>query len=272
MSPSKSPRAVPHRQLSVAGLLLCTLFIVSVQFSVSRGSYGDPTNLLDLTPTAPVEVYAYLPFIARPYQCPRASDNEYEEGIAYQRDFDNPVRLANRHADKNIELRGYTANTDANVPRGLVDYGSDDDTQPPQLATLFDPPRVPLLVHMYRVHHWEWAPSPEPGSRSGPILDYPVTALGMRTVPGERLHVPQSGYDIGGHPPMEVLVLFADADTVALRYTRDDSSARPGYTLHIDNLCTDPSLLTLYNELDDANGTSVRLQAASRASLWVSAP
>jgi hypothetical protein len=210
--------------------------------------------MADLVPTPTVDVHAYLPLVARPYVCPRASTNEYGSGIAYQRDFDNPVRPAAQHADKNIELRGYTLNTDPNTPHDLVNYGSDDDTQPPQFATLFYPPRVPLLTNVYRVHHWDWEPSPEPGSRASPIMGFPVTALGMQTAPGETLHVPQSGYDIGGHPQMEVVVLFADEDTVTLRYTRDDSSAPPGYTVHIDNLCTDPNLLTLYNQLDDANG------------------
>jgi hypothetical protein len=49
-------------------------------------------------------------------------------------------------------------------------------------------------------------------------------------------------------------VLFADEDTVALRYTREDSSAPSGYTVHVDNICTDPNLLTLYNSLDDPGG------------------
>ena len=53
---------------------------------------------------------------------------------------------------------------------------------------------------------------------------------------------------------MEVLVLYADENTVTLRYTRDDSSAPAGYTLHIDNICTDANLLALYNLLDDPDG------------------
>ena len=76
----------------------------------------------------------------------------------------------------------------------------------------------------------------------------------METSWGEALRVPRSGYSIGGEPAMEVLVLYAEEDTVTLRYTRDDSSAPAGYTLHIDNICTDPNLLALYNQLDHANG------------------
>jgi hypothetical protein len=74
----------------------------------------------------------------------------------------------------------------------------------------------------------------------------------MQTTPGEGLYVPTSGYDIGGG--MEVIVLFADEDTVALKYAREDSAGAPGYTVHVDNICTDPNLLALYNQLDDPNG------------------
>ena len=68
---------------------------------------------------------------------------------------------------------------------------------------------------------------------------------------GTAIHTPISGYDIGDG--VEVIVLFADKDTVALHYTREDSSAT-GYTVHIDQICTDPNLVALYNSLDDANG------------------
>jgi hypothetical protein len=49
-------------------------------------------------------------------------------------------------------------------------------------------------------------------------------------------------------------VLFADADTVAFKYTREDSVGPNGYTVHVDNICTDPNLLALYNTLDNPSG------------------
>jgi hypothetical protein len=251
VAPPQTDRHLSVRTVQV--LTLAQLALVVLAFCTRRASQAAP-GVPDLIATATVDARAYLPFIAKPYACPRTSTSDYDSGIAYQRDYDNPVRPAVQHADKNIALRGYTLDPDPTTAHDLVNYGSDDDTQPPQFATLFDPARVPLLTNVYRVHHWDWEPSPDPGNRSGPILDYPVTALGMRTAPGEPLHVPASGYDIGGHPTMEVLVLFADEDTVTLRYTRDDSSAPPGYTVHVDNLCTDANLLALYRELDDAGG------------------
>jgi hypothetical protein len=184
--------------------------------------------------------------------CPTLSTNQYSAGTAIQFELDDPVRPAWNHADKNIALRSYAPNTDTDFQRGLVDYGSGDPTQPPQLATLFDPPRVPGFYTFYRVNDWLWAPSPEPGTRGDPITQGPVTALGMVTVPGEPIHVPESGYTIGGG--LEAVVLFADADTVALKYAREDSAGSPGYTVHVDGICTDPNLLALYNRLDDPSG------------------
>jgi hypothetical protein len=111
---------------------------------------------------------------------------------------------------------------------------------------------VPALSAFYRVYGWNWSPSPEPGTRGLPLTNYPVTALGLQTTPGEPLHLPTSGYDIG--QGMEALVIFADERTIALRYTREDSSASSGYTVHVDNICTDPNLLALYNTLDSPTG------------------
>jgi len=198
-----------------------------------------------------VSARAYLPIALSPDACPTTSTNNYASGFVSQFDMDNPVRPAYNHADKNIELRGYVLNTDSNLQRELVDYGSDDPTQPPQLATLFEPNRVPTISGFYQVYQWNWSSSPQPGERAEPITQPKVTALGFDLEAGTTLHAPTSGYDIGGG--MEVVVLFADEDTVTLHYTREDTGAL-GYTLHIDQICTDPNLLALYNSLDDANG------------------
>lgn len=219
---------------------------------------GAASPLPEITPTA----YAYLPFVASAPACPTESTNRYESGTAYQYDLDDPVRPAWNHADKNIELRGYTPNLDPDLVKDLVDYGC-DDANAPQLATLFSPHRLPSLVGFYRVHHWDYAASPDPGERVDPIAIPPVTALGLRTARGESFHVPDSGYDIGGGK--EAIVIYADEDTVALRYAREDSvggpprdyvpdDGGPGYVVHVDGICTDPNLLALYNSHDAPGG------------------
>lgn len=204
-------------------------------------------------PQAELIPRAYLPIVLSPpeFACATTSANQYTSGPVFQYDTDNPVRPAYDHADKNIELRGYTLNDDPNLVRELIDYGSGDPTQPPQFATLFSPYQVPPFAEFHQVHQWNWDTSPNPGTRGAPINDPPTTAVSFTLPPGTNLHVPVSGYDIGAG--MEVIVLFADEDTVTLHYTREDTSA-VGYTIHIDQICTDPNLLDLYNTLDDPDG------------------
>lgn len=188
--------------------------------------------------------FVYLPFIRRDYGCPATSSNSYAQGPAYQWDADNPVRPAWNHADKNISLRSYDQ---VSQFEGYINLPSDDPNVP-QLGSLFTPDRLPVILNTYAIHHWNWANPPNPGTRGGIVTDPPVTVVGFQTTPGEVLSVPPSNYDIGGG--MEVIILFADADTVAMKYTREDSSQPNGYLIHVDGICTDPNLLALYNALD----------------------
>jgi hypothetical protein len=66
---------------------------------------------------------------------------------------------------------------------------------------------------------------------------------------GETIHVPYSGYTIGGG--YEVLVLYATSNRITLKYTREDHVIW-GYTLHVENICVEPRLLALYQSLNDA--------------------
>lgn len=231
-----------RRKLAAAAI---SLLVLALALAIG-GANGAEPRPLEVTQSS----YVYLPLVAKP--CPSVYSGQYSSGAALQQDTDNPVRPAYSHADKNLELRSYTPNTDPGLVQDLVSYGSAETPMPPQLATLFEPSRVPTLTSFCRVHDWIWAPSPDPGTRGDPITAWPVTALGMETTPGEVVRVPVSDYDIAGG--MEVLVMFADHDTLALRYARQDSVAPRGYTVHLDNVCTDPNLLALYNSLDDPNG------------------
>ena len=193
--------------------------------------------------------------------CQSTSTNPYSAGPVYQWDTDNPPRPAHTHADKNVAVRGYERNAGADLR--LVDLGFDDPKMPPQLATLFNPSRVPGFPNGYRNFHWNWAPSPTPGTRGTLNTSWPVTVLGMATTAGEALRVPiaDEGYSIGGG--MAVIVLFADADTVTFKYGREDSVAPHGYTLHIDNICTDPNLVALYNQHNGAGGPRYQMYAGT---------
>ncbi len=226
---------------------------------VSLILFGGVIAQTNAEPQGALEPRAYLPIIIAP-DCVSSSANSYTSGIVYQRDKDNPVRPAYNHADKNIELRGYVVNNDSGLKQELVDYGSGDPTQPPQLATLFDPYQVPSFADFFQMHNWNWDSSPNPGTRSTLIDSPPVTAVSFTLPSGTSLHTPISGYDIGGG--VEAIVLFADKDTVTLHYTRDDSAAT-GYTVHLDQICTDPNLLALYNSLDNPAGPRYDFPSAS---------
>lgn len=223
-------------------ILPLSLAIVGIWAAAARATVTDPKAI---TPRA------YLPVVQKANSCPTTSNRSYADLYVSQFDSDNPVRLAETHADKNLAVRGYGLNPDSGLRKDLVDYGVNDPTSPPQLATIFSPYQVPPIAGLYQMNSWNWAPSPNPGQRGGPV-DFPnVTAISFDLPAGTPLHAPVSGYDIGGG--MEVVIMYADEDTIALHYTREDSAAK-GYTIHVDGICTDPNLLALYNTLDRPDG------------------
>jgi hypothetical protein len=237
---------------------LAFLFLVAAIVLSAQGGAA-------VTPVSAGQIYRVrLPLVVKPTTqqtggCPTTSSRSYSSGIMYQFDNDNPVRPAWNHADKNIDLRGYNSHT---ASSNFIDYGSGDPFQPPQFATLFSPHRVPNRS-AYRANSWNWANSPNPGSAGGPITDWAVTVLGLQTTAGEELHAPTHGRNIGQDFGMGgSMVIYADADTITLKFTREDSAAPgTGYTMHIDNICTDPNLLALYNSLD---GTARNTHSSNR--------
>ncbi len=151
-------------------------------------------------------------------------------------------RPAEQHADLNLALRGYEV-TDAFL--GLVDYGGSDDPNAPQLNTLFADQRVPAFTTVYQVYDWDWGCN----CRGDLLTNYDVTLAGMGVAPGEVLHLPDSGYNIGSG--YEALVLYATEERITLKYTREDNVVS-GYTIHVENVCVEPSLLALYRAWNDA--------------------
>ena len=71
----------------------------------------------------------------------------------------------------------------------------------------------------------------------------------MGVTPNELIYPPASGYDIGSG--YEVLVLYATEERITLKYTREDNVVL-GYTIHVENICVEPSLLALYRSWNDA--------------------
>jgi hypothetical protein len=151
-------------------------------------------------------------------------------------------RPAAEHADLNLALRGYSP-TEARL--GIIDVSGPDDPRSPQLAGLFADKRTPVFKNVYRVNDWDWGRN----DRSGPITQWDVTLAGFGVEPGETIHVPESGYEIGrGY---QVLVLYATDERITLKYTGEDNVVK-GYTIQVENICVEPDLLALYERMNAA--------------------
>ncbi len=170
----------------------------------------------------------------------------------------HPSLPAEVHPDLNLAVRGYAPTIAELQP---VDYGGSADPRAPQLAGLLSGGSPPF-GSAYQIFDWDWAGM----GRGTRISDPPVTVLGFRVHRGETLHVPASGYTIG--EGWEVLVLYASSERVTLKYTREDSVVE-GYTLHVENACVEPRLLSLYRSCDASGRNRLpalrELQAFGRA-------
>jgi hypothetical protein len=183
--------------------------------------------------------YVYLPFISKAEVCQPIPEESYGDFPVNSSPTNPP---AEQHPDLNLSLRGYEL-TDAY--QGLVDYSGGSDPNAPQLPGLFADNRTATFSNVYQVYGWDW----ECNCRGSLITDWDVTLAGLTVPPGETIHVPYSGYSIGGG--YEVLVLYATSDRITLKYTPDDDVIG-GYTLHVENICVEPRLLALYQSWNDA--------------------
>jgi hypothetical protein len=173
-----------------------------------------------------------------------------------QVDLDDPVRYATDNPDKNLDWRGWFL---VNQSGDLTDfYGPpSDDKQPPQFATMFAPNRVPEVTGTYIVGDWTWEPSPEQGRSWDVLYNAVVHGISLRVDDYfEELHSPKHGRNLG-QPVGKggAIVLYADYNSITLKFTREDSVAT-GYTIHIEDICTDPNLLALYQALDNEDRNS----------------
>lgn len=180
--------------------------------------------------------YVYLPLIFSPGSCQPIPGESYDT-------LDVPPwpdRPAEEHADLNLALRGYEPTV---AYKGLVDYNGAGDANAPQLPGLFADSRTGVFSEVYRVYDWNWGCN----CRGDLISDWAVTLAGLAVTSGETIHLPNSGYSVGSG--YEALVLYASTDRITLKYTREDNVIN-GYTLHVEDVCVEPSLLALYQEMN----------------------
>lgn len=155
-------------------------------------------------------------------------------------------RPAPTNPDLNLAIRSYVTTTAALT---VTNVDGDTDPDAPQLAGLFNPPRLPTFTAAYQVYDWNWACSAD-GCRGEPIRSPNVTLLAMAVTPGEPLFIPTRNQQIhaGGY---KALVLYAEETRITLSYTREDTPAR-GYLVHLEDIQVDPALLALYRAKDAA--------------------
>ena len=119
----------------------------------------------------------------------------------------------------------------------------------PQFPGMFADRRLPGFTSGHQVYQWNWDCGVD-GCRAGAITSPPVTLLGLATRAGEPLYAPGRGAEIYGGGYI-ALVLYAEERRVTLKYTREDNVVG-GYTVQVENVCVDPSLLALYRRSDVA--------------------
>jgi hypothetical protein len=149
-------------------------------------------------------------------------------------------RTAETHADLNLNLRGYAP---VDVSSELIDLTGATDSGAPQLRGLFGDGREPAPTGASQVYTWDWGTN-----SSGSLIDEPeAVLLGLKTTTGEIIGTPDTGRDLGeGYVAM---VLYASSSRITLKYTRDDNVV-DGYTLHLENVCVEPTLRDLYQRLN----------------------
>ncbi len=243
------------RRLSVLGavsvLILLTARVVLAHDDVPIAgivhSTGAPS---DLRATNVFSSTIYFPLAGKeipPGGC-QAIPGEMYSTVAIISAPTNPP--AQSHPDLNLAMRGYITTT---ATLGLVDIGGGSDAFAPQLYGLFQDNRTPVFSSASRVYDWNWTCN----CRGALLTNWQVTLAGMATTPGEIIRVPGSGYDIGRMPGgFEVMVLYATPHRLTLKYTREDNVIQ-GYTLHLENICVEPSLLYLYNLMNSAGRVSL---------------
>lgn len=181
----------------------------------------------------------YLPFVSRPLNaCQPIPEAAYTAIVVV--DGQPPSPDAAHDPGFNVNLLEAVPVSELN---GLVDYAGGVDPQAPQLAYLFGDQRIPTFSEVYALYDQ---------GHSASI--YPVSMAGFEVEPLEIIRVPdrfKSGDGVVNIDPRgyKVLVLYASRQSITLKYSREDGLGG-GYTVHIADICVEPSLLALYEQKD----------------------
>ncbi len=156
--------------------------------------------------------------------------------------YPSPSDHSTSPVELNIAARGMVP---AQATLGLVDIEGPADAGAPQLFSLFVDERVPAFKQVYQVNAWDW----DCNCAAAPLTGAEVSMVGIVVTPGEIIRVPRSSYYIGND--YQALVLYADRTHITFNYTRTGNPVR-GYTIYLDNIAVDGSLVTLYQQTNAA--------------------
>jgi hypothetical protein len=191
----------------------------------------------------------HLPLLFRPsapaYSCPTSSTAQWD----VMQPRESFIAGAAQSPDLNLNVRGWYA---VDEFLGFVQYPyppepPPDRTHPLHLSAIAGSDGG-SFVSTYQLNDWDWlgcnCAAPRPRS------PYPVTMLGLRTTPGQPLYI--ASRDLPVDPKgFKAMVLYADAAQLAIKCTWEDR-VDTGYLVHLSNLCVDPNLVALYQQLDSA--------------------
>jgi hypothetical protein len=176
--------------------------------------------------------------------------------VTYQTTTVTPETMSpETQGDVNLLLRKWRPA--AGQAAALVDINGPTDTNAPRLYTLFTDDRDPVFSGVYQVQAWDWGCN----CATDYMTDPAVTMAGFAMQPAEVVELPMDGYDIGGG--MQAMVLYATTETITLKYTHEDDVVK-GYTIHMANLCVEPTLLALYQQSNAAGRTSLPVLAGNQ--------
>lgn len=216
--------------LAVAGLILLIGFAPAFAQDGAIGATIPP----DQTPV-------YLPLISAAPPTPTPQPRRFDSVPVEGGGFDGPAETS---PDLNLSIRSYTPTT---AYLGLVNYGGDTDPNAPQIAGMFQTPRLPPFIAAHRVYDWNWNCNPPTGCRGNPIDTYAVTLLEMKAPIGEGIAMPSRGPKI--RDQFIGMVLYAEPNRITFVYLSADTPAQ-GYLVHVEDVAIAPELVALYRKLN----------------------
>ncbi|HLF25711.1 MAG TPA: hypothetical protein VJG32_05200 [Anaerolineae bacterium] len=223
-------------------LLLATTYTLSLVLAISLTAAPPAANAARVASTD-AKKKVYLPLVTKPRATSGGSCQPIPGASYTTMPPSYPIPGAENNHLINVGLRGYEP---INAHRGLITTGGQGDPNAPQFPGLFANNRTATFRTVYAIHKWdESCKCPSPVLVTAPE----VSLAGLATTAGEIIHLPDSGYDIGGG--YDALVLYADADSLTVKYTREDDIVS-GYTLYLEKVCVEPNLLALYRSSNAA--------------------